>query len=142
MKKKHIFYCYCKDTRGLIRLPLPETDAEFAIVTERYFGVPLHIKCLDNGYYEIAEDYNLFGSYSDYYTPKDLWNWIFGRLNYGGVSRSSYGQFEPRGHRHAKRLRRWVLNRQKGGSCANYVRKPFQRLAAQIGVQREQRDSR
>jgi hypothetical protein len=124
-------------------LPLPETDDEFAIVTDAWFGMPLHVGVLSIstqfGRYEIAEDYDVFGTPHDYDKSQRLWDRVFGPLDCGGVARTSYGSFKLGGHRHVRRLDRWVKNRATGVS---YTRKPFKRLAVAIRAQREQSDSR
>ena len=123
------------------KLPKPITDAEFEIITELYFGKALHVRfSVQYPKYEIVEDYNSYHgkgySYSEcscegYDHSSNLWNRVFGELYCGGIARASYGQFHIKGFRHKKRLEQWIKNR---GSGANYIRKPFQRLAQKYGL--------
>jgi hypothetical protein len=130
------------------RFPLPMNDAEFAILGMKLCGVPLKVKTLRSGSYEIQQSHDelakALGFHSNscdgYAVVRDIWKQIFGELYCGGISRSSYGQFRPRGHRSQKRIANWV--QQRSGRGFSGLRPAFARLAAQSRERREQPDSR
>lgn len=120
-------------------MPLPCNDAELEVISEIYFGRPLHIRALRTWWYEVDEDYNsyhgkgfLFSQHSTegYDHSRLFWNTVFGRLGTGGIARASYGSFEPHGHRHTIRLRNWMEHRRKKET--GRLRAPFVRLARQL----------
>lgn len=149
MKKKSFLH-YSRD-KSFVRMPLPETDAELEVITQQYFGKPLHLRDLTcSGSYRVKEPYNDYhgkewsfsqGSIKGYDHSRKFWDYVCGKLHCGGISFYSYGQFlfSERGYRHQKRICKWVSNRKMQ---ANYLRTPFKRLAGSLGCQREQNNSR
>ena len=137
-----------EDTYNLLRMPLPETDAELEVASFAYFGKALHLSILRLSSYDVKEPYDSYHgdgwpfdetSCEGYDHSAAFWNWVCGDRTCGGIAANSYGQFKRGGHRHQLRLKRWITNRQKG---TNYLRKPFKRLAQSVGFGREQNDSR
>jgi hypothetical protein len=137
----------------LQRVPRPQSDAEFAILTDWYFGRPLHLRtltCYGNACtYEIEEEYNSYhgagwefseGSICGYDHSRVFLQAVFGRLVCGGTARASYGQAKTHGHRHVRRLRRWICDRRRG-TTDNSVRPAFLRLAEQTRARREHADA-
>lgn len=130
-------------------IPLPQNDAELAVVSEWWFGVPLSLRnlniCGNGGAYEVDQDYDSYhgnefafskGSTEGYDHSGAFWDVVLGRLGCGGIARASYGQFNIRGHRSLVRLRKWVHSRRSGQVCS--LRAPFVRLAERCRVRREQ----
>lgn len=134
-----------RSRRDLARLPKPRNMAEFAALTEWYFGKPLGLSRLyvsgGGGSYEIAEDYNeyhgqgwLFSTLSidGYDYSGALWKHVFGPLSCGGIARASYGQFHiVGGYREAKRLA--ALQDSWRRKDAGRVRASLARLAPNSG---------
>ena len=127
---------------GKLNMPLPETDQELEIISELYFGAPLHLYELrayeQSGNYQVNELYNSYhGEGFEYSTNCTIgydhsamfWRTVCGELTCGGIGSRSYGQFTINNRRHYKRLERWIRNRKNGIS---YVRKPFERLARKL----------
>ena len=120
------------DTRpflALLRgLPLPQSDAELEILTEYYFGTPLHLEKLTVRSYrvkEIFDDYDLFkGNYDAHGV---FWDWALVKLTCGGTAAQSYGQFDCRGYRHRRRLERWICSRRQKDSRS--VRPTFAKVS-------------
>lgn len=136
------------------RIPRPQNDAEFAILTRWLIGVELHLRALwvdgANTHaiyarYEVEED---FDSYLERFPgyPSDvngaLMEHAVGKLNCGGVARRAYGSVIEIGHRQHLRLFRWVKSRElggRGGGASPPVRSQFLRLAERVTrAQREQ----
>ncbi len=138
---------------GLFRMPQPANDAEFAILSEWYFGMPLSVRDLRVGYYKIEQSYNSYHgkgfayhscSLGGYDHSRALMNFVFGILGTGGTAEVAYGSTMPHGHRHAKRLQRWVRDRTAIGRGAkgSPPSKPFKRLAGRIlRARREQTEA-
>jgi len=143
----------CHGTRRhhkLLRIPQPSNDAEFAILTEWYFGAPLSVKRLSVGDYEITEDYNSYhgdgfkyGGSNHYDHSQALMDFVFGKLGTGGVARAAYGSTTLHGYRHKKRIQAWVDERNniRRGSKGSPPRKSFERLAGLIRARREQTEA-
>ncbi len=136
----------------LFRMPQPRNDAEFAILTEWYFGEPLSLTYLRVNYYEIAGVFDEYVrktlAFSDplcpgYGTPGALPDFVFGEQWAIKEYRMSLKGGTPRGHRHAKRLQMWVDDRNniKRGSKGSPPRKSFERLAERTGARREQAEA-
>lgn len=121
------------------KCPLPQSDSEFAILSEIVWGRPLTLKRLhiwnDNnwGQFEIAEKYESFalcGQRASY----DVIDW-FRRTICGPMHCSAsltYTDFKRYGHRHWARLVRWSESRSRNDSRT--VRPAFVRLARRFGV--------
>jgi len=131
---------------ALRRLPKPQNDAELAVVTRWFFGVPLSLKVLiyhQNGRkagtgfctYEVAQAHHSYrhnGKWPcDYDIDHAFWNYIIGELQTGGVAVSSYGQTYVRGHRNQLRMQAWHNSRRK--ETGDTLRPAFVRLAAKLG---------
>lgn len=137
----------------LRRVPKPKSDAEFAILSEWFFGRPLRVTMSYAGQYEIVEKFDSYQDYqfhcydgersirglSQYDTEKVIMNLSFGVLRCGGTAGSQYGQ-TAYGYRDKKRMQFWIDSRRS--KHPSKVRKPFTRLAEQIRARREQTDSR
>lgn len=134
--------------RAKLNIPLPNNAKELEIVSEYIFGTPLHLSRLDvyeGASYEVKEyhnDYydnkfNMASHNSCYEVDAFFWKTIIGGLRCGGIGGHSYGQTEIIGYRNKKRLQRLSFSLRNEG--ANYIRKPFARLAEHIRVRREQK---
>ena len=116
------------------KMPLPQSDAEFAILSEIFFGKPLRLRKMwlrEDGYgqAEIAEKYDTFG---DGCYDKLAW---FLRSVFGPMQTAqslTWTDFKRYKHRHWRRLERWQESRRRGDSSS--VRPSFVRLAHQFGV--------
>jgi hypothetical protein len=128
-------------------MPKPKNPAELEVLSQWYFGAPLHLGGLrvsdeigtDGAYYgqyEVGELYNdyhgddwLFGKncIKGYDYSRDFWRHVVGELYCGGIAASSYGQVRVREHRDQKRLKEFAgyLRRNESGR----LRKAFERLA-------------
>ena len=86
-----------------LAFPKPESDAELEIVSELYFGVPLHLARLEihrgahggtSGSYEVQEDFDSYGydqkpdSIDCYDYSDEFWAWVVGDLFCGGTARA------------------------------------------------------
>ena len=129
----------------LRHMPLPSNDAELAIVSEWYFGMPLHLSKLsaygDYASYEVMELYDAYhgdgwnfskGCTRGYDYSRAFWGRVVGDLYCGGIAAHSYGQVKVAGWRHKKRLQRWIKDRLGKGVSA--PRNQFIRLAQQNGL--------
>ena len=125
--------------------PKPANDAELAIVSKIFFGVPLSFESLSDRSYKVRELYTsyhnegfAFSSYSleGYDRSAAFWKWVCGPLSCGGIASTNYGSFTPITHRDKARLSRWQVSRrtEKGRT----PRPMFVRLAAQC---RERKNS-
>lgn len=116
------------------KMPLPQSDAEFAILSEVFFGKALSLDKLwlrEDGYGQanIAEKYDSFGD-----GCYDKLSW-FMRSVFGPIQTSqslTWTDFKRYKHRHWRRLERWQESRRRGDSSS--VRPAFVRLAHQFGV--------
>lgn len=129
-----------------IKMPLPQSVEELEILTEWYFGKPLHFRFLRVGYYKVEESYNSyhgpgfafdFSCTKGYDHSRDFWNQVCGPLSCGGIAVRSYGQFNCRSYRGKKRIEKFWVNSGKGSSS---IRPQFARLAARLREQKEQRN--
>ena len=136
---------------NVLRVALPQNDAELAVLSEYVFGIPVHLKLLSTYSYEVLESHNTYydskfsmtAHQSSYEVDHVFWATVIGKLTCGGIAHVSYGQFDYKGHRHKKRILRWIDSRHnKRGNKATVLRPAFVRLAAQCRERREQRDSR
>lgn len=124
-----------KPPPSLKGLPKPCSDAELEIVSEFYFGTPLHLRSLvaykHSGNYEVEEDYSSYNTFgpNGYDDHSRFWGWAIGRVYCGGTARASYGQFRC-GHRQGRRLKRWILSRRTGDSSS--VRPAFAKVSQVI----------
>ena len=118
-------------------LPKPANDAELAIASEFFFGIPLHLRNLGSGSYEVEQNYDSYhgvgfafscGSCEGYDRSAGFWNWACGHLYCGGIARASYGQFRTVGHRDSARLLRWQVSRRE--DKGRTPRPAYVRLAA------------
>ncbi len=138
---------------GGLRIIKPSNDLELEIVSEYIFGVPLHLKKLDThdgeyASYEVLENhddyydqsFNIKAHNSSYEVDDFFWKTVIGSLFCGGIARASYGQVDVKGYRNQRRIVNWVFSRRN--KSANYIRKPFTRLAELLRVRREQNYSR
>ena len=116
------------------KMPLPQSDAEFAILAEIFFGKPLTLSKMwlnENGYgqAQIAEKYETFGD-----GCYDKLSWflrsVFGPMQ--TASSLTWTDFKRYNHRHWRRLERWQESRRGGDSSS--VRPAFVRLAQKFGV--------
>lgn len=116
------------ELRGLLRrIPKPASDAELEIASNYYFGTPLHLERLMLGAYTVAEDFGSYDPFSGNYDAHEVfWAWACGPLTCGGTAGKSYGQFRY-GHRHGRRLERWILSRRRDGSSS--VRPAFAKVS-------------
>jgi len=116
------------------KMPLPQSDAEFAILTEIFFGKPLTLSrfWLRDGYgqAQIAEKYDSFGDPSCYSKLDWFMRTVFGPMHTS--SSLTYTDFKRYKHRHWRRLERWQESRRRRDSSS--VRPAFVRLAHQFGV--------
>lgn len=140
-------------TREQLRaMPKPGCSAELEVLSQWYFGVPLHFSKLyvhggwapaaDAGAtYEVAEPYNsyhgdgfLFGKncIKGYDYSGAFWQYVVGNMSCGGIASHSYGQVNVFGHRDVARLRAFesFLRQKKPGR----LRKAFERLAREQGA--------
>lgn len=129
--------------KRLIGKPKPVSDDELAILSNWYFGKPLHVDFdfyTESGSYKVIEKYNdyhgkgyEFGEccIHGYHHSRAFWNFVFGVLYCGGIASSSYGQFRANSERDKKRLMRWKDSR-KANTGSGRIRKPFARLAEQL----------
>ncbi len=121
-----------------LKCPLPQSDAEFEILSEVVFGKPLHVSKLwimEHGYgqIEIAEKWEEYApSVSIYSYEIDT---IFMRTIAGPMKVSAtlgWTDFQRHGHRHWLRMKRWSESRRNDDSRS--VRPAFVRLARRFGV--------
>lgn len=118
-------------------IPRPQNDAELEIVSEWYFGIPLHFRSLhvwgSGGRYEVEEDFDSIPRFgrSGYDEHHLFWNWVTGPMEgVRGTARACYGGFKITSYRQQKRLEGWVSSRRKKDGSS--VRRPFVRLAERI----------
>ena len=122
---------------GLMGIPEPQCDEEFALLAEWYLGKPLSLRYFSvygrGCSYEIEQNYDDYaiscGGPNQYDAERALMAHCFGVLICGGTSRSNYGQTKIDGHRKRKMLLNWQNNRRSRRVCS--PRKPFLRLADQ-----------
>lgn len=135
---------------GLLRVPKPVNDAEFAVLSEWWLGVRVTVSIMGGSYsvlqkLETYQDRSFSSpdlqhrGFGQYDIERPLFNHSFGNIYCGGVAGSHYGQFRC-GWRSEKRLLRWMNGRRN--KQVSSLRKPFVRLAAQIRERRKQVDSR
>jgi len=121
------------------KLPLgkPHNDAEFTIISEWVFGVPLNVRWKWGNSYEIEQKYNSYHgkgfhfsecSCRGYDRSAGFLRWAIGNLSCGGIASSSYGQFCTTGHRDQKRVERWQESSRSGNGTT--VRASYVRLAS------------
>ena len=132
-----------------LKIPLPQCDEELELLTQWYFGKPLHLKTMSENCYEILEDYNSYHGdgfqFSEsctrgYDHSADFWAVVFGPLYCGGIGRASYGQFKANGWRQKRRISKWLKRRSERRSST--PRRAFVRLAAQSsGAERTDRSA-
>jgi len=143
-------------TGNFIGIPKPRSDAELEILSELYFGVPLHLSSLgaygSKASYKVAELYDSYhgkgfeqntdGEHrtGGYDHSKYFWEYVCGKLYCGGVAGCSYGQTHLKSYRDMRRLQEWVDSRRRNDS--GRIRKPFARLALRLREEREQANSR
>ncbi len=139
----------------LRKMPLPANALELEVITEWYFGMPLHLSKLyvyegGGAQYEVRELYNeyhgdgfLHSSHctNGYGYSERFWKRVIGVLYCGGIGGHSYGQTKAQGHRNIKRLASLAKYLKVNGACK--LRKPFERLARMNGAgeNRVMRDS-
>jgi len=118
------------------KCPLPQSDAEFAILSEIVFGQPLSLGKFflwdSAGQMQIAEKYDSFAPKNDgHYTIIGMFlRTVAGPMN---CSMSlTYTDFKRYDHRHWLRLERWQKSRRNNDSRT--VRPAFVRLAHRFGV--------
>lgn len=128
--------------RAISRLPRPQNDAEFAVLTELCFGLPASLETLRLCFFRVNERYDqMFSSaFLEYHSRSVLVNdyeyshWVFnrciGRLGTGGTAGVSYGSFSLTGHRDNRRIEHWILSR--SGKRSSYLRTHFARLDRQL----------
>lgn len=111
----------------------PDSDESFAAYTERLIGMRLSVSKLSiygsGGSYEIAEPFDdtraamrkawlrrnprfTVGN-ADMDMNRLVMKGAFGELSCGGIAGHAYGQARVSGHRHRRRLERWVARRSK-----------------------------
>lgn len=129
--------------RSRLRLPLPQSDSEFQIVSEYIFGVPLHVCFHYSGmtflekhdsYYDQRFESLALGS--SYDVDSYFRGTIFPPLTCGGIGGSVYsnGWDMSRKTRCVKRIKIWMSKQGK----ELLPRPAFVRLAARIRERREQ----
>lgn len=125
------------------KCPLPQSDAEFAILSEIVFGKALGIGKLwlfdDMGQVEIAERYDDFAKVDGHFTSYSLEGYdrlsTFMQTVFGSIAccRSlTYQDFRRRSHRQWRRMEAWERSRRRNDSRT--VRPAFVRLADRFGV--------
>lgn len=120
------------------KCPLPESDAEFEILSEIIYGKPLHVSKLlvmDHcyGQIEIAEKWDDYAPRCAAFSYEP--NTIFLRTIAGPMHTSAtlgWTDFRRYGHRHWLRMQRWSESRRNNDSRT--VRPAFVRLARRFGV--------
>lgn len=129
------------------KCPLPRNDADFAILSEIFFGVPLSLSKLwfwssdgkGTGQAEIAERYDSFAEADGYFGRSEIagydrlswfWQTVLGPM---GSSRSlTFTTFRVASHRQQKRIANWIeCRRSNRGSTPS---EPFVRLARRYGA--------
>jgi len=136
-----------------VGIPKPSNDAELEVLSELYFGVPLHLAefraRLKSASYRVKEKYDSYHGTGFLYSKQScggydhsacFWSHVIGRLSCGGIAGHSYGQVTLKSHRAGRRLSRWYDSwlRNESGRLG----KQFDRLARTLGSEREQGDSR
>lgn len=121
---------------GHFKCPLPQSDAEFAILSEIVFGKQLSLKKLwlweSTGRFSIAEPYDSYAPRGDgLYGIIEIFRTTIGRAMDCSASLGSMG-FKRYGHRHWRRFERWSESRRRNDSRS--VRPAFVRLAHRFGV--------
>lgn len=116
------------------RVRLPDSDEAFAAYTMRLIGIPLSVGelrvCGDSIAYRIAQPFDekmrcvMRAAYSRYYKDGRLGNTdyemnslvmrgAFGNLSCGGIAAHAYGQTRVYGHRHRRRIEKWIARRRQ-----------------------------
>lgn len=125
------------------KCPLPRSDAEFAILSEIFFGKALSLSKLwlyrDYGQVEIAEKYDDYATIDGHFTSYCCDGYarqsFFMQTVFGSTSccRSlGYQDFKRLDHRQWRRMEHWEESRRRGDSSS--VRQAFVRLAHRFGV--------
>ena len=119
------------------KCPLPQSDAEFAILSEIVFGKQLSVGKLwlrgdDYGQIEIAEKYDSFAPHGgrSYKVIETFMRTVAGPMSCSASL--TWTDFRRYGHRHWRRLERWSESRRTNDSRT--VRPAFVRLARRFGV--------
>jgi len=153
MKAASVEWKVSRNNKSFIGIPKPSSDAELEILSELYFGAPLHLRSLSayesSASYEVSELYDSYhgsgwqfgkGDIRGYDHSAKFWRHVVGELSCGGIAGRSYGQTHVQSHRDYMRLKIWVDSRRRKDS--GRIRKPFSRLADHLRDRREKSDSR
>jgi len=125
--------------------PKPRNDVDLAILSKIYFGVPLSFSELsitnERAAYKVAQPYDDYHGKNfrydthciDGYDHSEIfWEHVVGRHHCSGIAKYSYGQVEIHGHRDQMRIKKWVMDRRKGGLSG--LTQPFIRLAGRFRI--------
>jgi hypothetical protein len=134
-------------TRGVspahFKCPLPQSDAEFAILSEIFFGKALSLSKLwlygTGGQVEFAQGYKEYATADGHFSSYSIEGYdrlsFFMQTVFGSISccrTLGYQDLKRIGHRHWRRLQRWEQSRRDKDSSS--VRPAFVRLARRFGV--------
>jgi hypothetical protein len=125
------------------KCPLPRNDADFAILSEIFFGVPLSLSVLwiggSCGQAEIAQRYDSFATADGFFGKMEtagydrlswFWDTVVGPMS--GSRSLTHTGFRILTHRQGKRIANWIKRRRDTrGSTPSIA---FVRLAHRFGV--------